>query len=46
VVFATDAPLGPIAKTVKVIDELDLDQTARARIMDGNALALLKMGAN
>jgi aminocarboxymuconate-semialdehyde decarboxylase len=46
VLFATDAPLGPIAKTVEVIDELDLDQTARARIMDGNALALLKMGAN
>ena len=46
VVFATDAPLGPIAKTVEVIDELDLDQTARARIMDGNALALLKLGSN
>jgi predicted TIM-barrel fold metal-dependent hydrolase len=45
VVFATDAPLGPIAKTVKVIDDLDIDKTTRAKIMDGNALALMKLGA-
>jgi aminocarboxymuconate-semialdehyde decarboxylase len=43
VVFATDAPLGPIAKTIKVIDDLELDKAARAKIMDGNALALMKM---
>jgi uncharacterized protein len=43
VVFATDAPLGPIAKTIKVIDDLDLDKAERAKIMDGNALALMKM---
>jgi aminocarboxymuconate-semialdehyde decarboxylase len=46
VVFATDAPLGPIAKTIKVIDDLDLDPTAHARIMDGNARALLKLGTH
>jgi predicted TIM-barrel fold metal-dependent hydrolase len=46
VVFATDAPLGPIAKTVKVIDDLDLDKVARAKIMDGNAVRLLKLGVN
>ena len=46
VVFATDAPLGPIAKTIKVIDDLDLDRTARASIMDGNARRLLRLDAN
>ena len=46
VVFATDAPLGPIAKTIKVIDDLDLDQAARANIMNGNARRLLRLGAN
>jgi aminocarboxymuconate-semialdehyde decarboxylase len=43
VVFSTDAPLGPIAKTVAVIDELGLDATTRQKIMAGNAERLMKM---
>jgi predicted TIM-barrel fold metal-dependent hydrolase len=42
-VFATDAPLGPIAKTLAVIDELDLDPATRRKIMVGNAERLMKM---
>ena len=44
VVFATDAPLGPIAKTIKVIDDLDLDRWRAPSIMDGNARRLLRLG--
>lgn len=43
VVFATDAPLGPIAKTIAVIDELGLDQATRDKIMLGNAERLVRM---
>ena len=43
VVFSTDAPLGPIAKTIAAIDALDLDPGAREKIMAGNAERLLGM---
>jgi aminocarboxymuconate-semialdehyde decarboxylase len=43
VVFATDAPLGPIAKTIAAIDALDLDAPAREKIMLTNAERLLNM---
>ena len=42
VVFATDAPLGPIAKTIAAVDALDLTADARRKIMQGNAERLLK----
>jgi predicted TIM-barrel fold metal-dependent hydrolase len=41
VVFATDAPLGPIRKTLQVIEDLDLDPAARRQIMVGNAERLM-----
>src|SRR5437016_5800769 len=44
VVFATDAPLGPIAKTLAAIDTLDLEDGARQKIMAGNAKRLMKLG--
>jgi uncharacterized protein len=43
VVFATDAPLGPIAKTIAAIDALALDDAERQKIMAGNAERLMKM---
>jgi len=43
VVFSTDAPLGPIAKTIAAIDGLDLEREAREKIMRGNAERLMKM---
>jgi uncharacterized protein len=43
VVFATDAPLGPIAKTLAVIDELGLDAATKQKIMVGNAERLMKL---
>ena len=43
VVFSTDAPLGPIAKTIAEIDALDLDAGTREKIMAGNAERLLGM---
>jgi predicted TIM-barrel fold metal-dependent hydrolase len=43
VVFSTDAPLGPIAKTIAAIDALDLDDEAREKIMVTNAAKLMKM---
>lgn len=42
VVFATDAPLGPIAKTVDGVRALGLDAAAERKLFSGNALALLK----
>jgi aminocarboxymuconate-semialdehyde decarboxylase len=42
VVFATDTPLGPIAPTIEVIDQLDIDDTARRKIYVGNAEKLIK----
>jgi len=43
VVFATDAPLGPIGKTIAAVDALDLDRQARDKIMHANAERLLGM---
>ncbi len=43
VVFSTDAPLGPIAKTIAAVDGLALDAATRAKIMSGNAARLLKL---
>jgi predicted TIM-barrel fold metal-dependent hydrolase len=43
VVFATDAPLGPIAPTIKVMDDLGLDPATHAKIMVGNAERLMNM---
>lgn len=43
VVFATDAPLGPIGKTIAAIDALDLDPGAREKIMVENAMQLMNM---
>ena len=42
-VFSTDAPLGPIAKTIAAIDALDLDPQARKKIVSGNAAKLMRM---
>ena len=42
VVFATDAPLGPIAKTIAAVNALALDNAARQKIMAGNAERLMK----
>ena len=41
VVFATDAPLGPIPTTIKVLDDLGLDAGTRNKIMVGNAERLM-----
>jgi predicted TIM-barrel fold metal-dependent hydrolase len=41
VVFATDAPLGPIARTIAALDALDLDPVTRRKVMQGNAERLL-----
>lgn len=43
VVFATDAPLGPIGKTIAAVETLGLDAAARHKIMTGNAERLLNM---
>ena len=43
VVFSTDAPLGPIAKTIAAVDALGLDPGAREKIMRTNAERLLGM---
>jgi len=43
VVFATDAPLGPIARTLEVMDALGLDAATRGKIMVGNAERLMNM---
>ena len=43
VVFATDAPLGPIAKTLAVIDDLGLDPAMRSKIMVSNAERLMNL---
>jgi len=41
VVFSTDAPLGPIAKTIAAVDRLGLEPATRRKIMVGNAERLL-----
>ena len=43
VVFSTDAPLGPIGKTIDAVRSLGLDADIERRIMHGNALALLQL---
>src|SRR4051812_4201409 len=43
VVFATDAPLGPIARTLAAVNALGLDDRARQKIMAGNAGRLMKI---
>jgi len=43
VVFATDAPLGPIAPTIKTIEQLNLAPKARRQMFCGNAENLLKI---
>jgi len=43
VVFATDAPLGPIAPTLDVIKKLELAPADRRKLLCGNAEKLLKM---
>ena len=43
IVFATDAPLGPIRKTFDGIDGMDLDPAAKKAVFYGNAARLLKL---
>ncbi len=43
VVFATDAPLGPIAPTIETIKGLGLSSADERRLLCGNAETLLKM---
>jgi uncharacterized protein len=43
VVFATDAPLAPIAAHIKALDDLGLDPAVRHKIMVGNAERLMNM---
>ncbi len=42
VVFATDAPLGPIAPTIKTVEALNLTADDHRKVMRGNAEKLLK----
>ncbi len=41
VVFASDAPYGPVDKCIAAIDALDLSQEDREKILSGNATRLL-----
>jgi aminocarboxymuconate-semialdehyde decarboxylase len=43
VVFATDAPLGPIAKTVDALTGFGLGPDAKAAVFSGNARRLLRL---
>ena len=43
IVFATDAPLGPIRKTYDGIASMDLDTATRDAIFYGNAAKLLRL---
>lgn len=45
-VFATDAPLGPIKPTIEVVDRLGLDEANLRKIKSGNAARLLNMAFN
>jgi aminocarboxymuconate-semialdehyde decarboxylase len=45
VVFATDAPFGPIADTSDAVGALDIGAERRARILHENAAKLLKLAA-
>ena len=44
-VFATDAPLGPVRETVAALDRLALSEVERARVMAGTAARLLRLPA-
>jgi aminocarboxymuconate-semialdehyde decarboxylase len=44
VVFATDAPFGPIAETLAAVAALDLSAEDRRAILSGNAERLLRLG--
>jgi aminocarboxymuconate-semialdehyde decarboxylase len=46
IVFATDAPLGPIKPTIEVVDRLGLDEASMRKIKSGNAAKLLNMSFN
>jgi aminocarboxymuconate-semialdehyde decarboxylase len=46
IVFATDAPLGPIRPTIEVLDKLCLDGESMRKITSGNAGRLLNMAFN
>jgi len=46
VVFATDAPLGPIAPTIKTVEELGLSGEDHRKVVCGNAEKLLKRQFN
>jgi uncharacterized protein len=43
VVFATDAPFGPIRPTCEALDQLELSAADRRKIMSGNAQRLLRL---
>ena len=45
-VFATDAPLGPIKPTIEVVDRLGLDEANLRKVKSGNATRLLNMALN
>lgn len=46
IVFATDAPLGPIKTTIEVVDRLDLDRESMRKIKSENAARILNMTFN
>jgi aminocarboxymuconate-semialdehyde decarboxylase len=43
IVFATDAPLGPIASTVDAIERFGLGANQKAAVLGGNAQRLLRL---
>lgn len=43
VVFASDAPFGPIAESLRALDSVDLTPDERRKILSGNAGRLLRM---
>jgi predicted TIM-barrel fold metal-dependent hydrolase len=43
VVFSTDAPLGPIKKTIDALQEQGVDDKTMAAIMSGNVRRMLRL---